>query len=188
MLSHSFPHCISMSILLLCSSVNIIIHLTLRALHFVINSAMFFRIISKRLMNPAQCPKPRGPSIDGRPDKLRTFHWPFIESWDEQCQRVRLYNLKEDPTESNNLAFKKEYRPIVEDLMRRLEEKLKTEYESGQMDPDVSADGLWPLVKRFQVRLIMVFGFILTVSGGMMLCCCWMCCCRKRNRLKRKQD
>ena len=59
-----------------------------------------------------------------------TFNWPYIDSWDVKCQRVRLYSLKDDPTEWSNLAFESEYKPKLDELMKRLTMLLKTEFKS----------------------------------------------------------
>ena len=61
-------------------------------------------------------------------------------------QRVVLYSLKDDATESNNLSFKSEYRPKVDKLMTRLTKLLKREFESGEIEADQSLDRLGPQI------------------------------------------
>ena len=115
---------------------------------------------------------------DGDGNKM-TFWWPYIDCWNEECQRVRLYNLNDDPTESNNLAFKPEYKERLDDIMIRLTEKLKKEYEAGEIESDRSVEGIGAQILSMQKRLrIIIMIIAITVAVILILLCrvCYVCC------------
>ena len=89
------------------------------------------------------------------------------------------------------LAFKPEYREKVDELMTRLTELLKREYESGEIEEDRSLDGLGPQVQLMQSKLRRVFliVMVLLLSISSILCygCCVRCVCNKsNNKIKTK--
>ena len=136
------------------------------------NASMMFRMLWMGFRNPSGCPPvPRPQAL---PNK-QTFYWPYIDSDREECQRVRLYNLNEDPTESNNLAFDDDHKDIVEYLMRRLKDKLSREYELGQIEDDVGSEGLLPLIEETTANLQITILIIMSMLLLLILDCCFKC-------------
>ncbi len=62
---------------------------------------------------------------------VRTAKWKLIDFY-ELPEEWELYDLENDPDEIHNLATRKEYRPVVAQLRRRMEELRR---ETGDTDP-----------------------------------------------------
>eukprot|EP01083_Nonionella_stella_P066557 175345_1 len=139
------------------------------------NVSMIGRMISTTILKGRNCPRPPIPFRMDRPGNNETLFWPYIDSWDEECQRVRLYDLEKDPTESHNLAYKEEYRKVVDEMMKRVQDKLQREYELNQIEKDLSAVGLLPLVKETSMKLMRTMMIVICVIIMLACICCWKC-------------
>eukprot|EP01084_Bolivina_argentea_P009835 18348_1 len=154
------------------------------------NVALIGRMLWLGYNTDGECPSVQLPTLDKRPANKQTFHWPHIDSWDEKCQRIRLYNLNDDPTESNNLAYKSEYKEIVIDILNKLRNKLENERKLNQIEYDRSSDGLMDFVHETQIKLRRIAIIILLiVIGSLCICCCGLYrCCKRVTQSKSKKD
>ena len=113
----------------------------------------------------------------------RPLWMPVTVEWDKPC-KVRLYNLKNDPSENRNIAF--EQREKVKEIVDVLNERLKV--EEGRMD---LMSGLqYGIYQAFVNIAIGVVSVLLCLIIVMVLGCCKCCGCGlwKRKRSKRKTD
>eukprot|EP00485_Elphidium_margaritaceum_P005389 CAMPEP_0202709184 /NCGR_PEP_ID=MMETSP1385-20130828/21312_1 /ASSEMBLY_ACC=CAM_ASM_000861 /TAXON_ID=933848 /ORGANISM="Elphidium margaritaceum" /LENGTH=131 /DNA_ID=CAMNT_0049368363 /DNA_START=15 /DNA_END=406 /DNA_ORIENTATION=+ len=78
------------------------------------NASFMLRMLYLQfVLRDKQCPDVRPPWLEPRPPNNQTFHFPYVDDWRPQCQRIRLYDLDNDPSESHNLAYVAEYQEVL---------------------------------------------------------------------------
>ncbi len=97
---------------------------------------------------------------------------------------IKLFNIKEDPYESNNLALDVKNREKVEEIYARLIELLK------EMDPPPDQTALFYDFRVHSIRIFVVFlGCLLTVMILLIWCVCRVAGCfgGKKEKEKKKE-
>merc|ERR1712130_685532 len=119
----------------------------------------------------------------------RPLWMPVTVDWNDEYDRlckVRLFNIKNDESESNNIAM--ENKGKVEELLKILNERLKK--DEGTMDLASSLQyGLYRTFLKAITLMLSIFVAISIVTMTTLCYCCGICCFkRKRNKKQSKKN